>query len=127
MKLRSLAMTALLFLVTLNTVSAAECEPAHDPAPASDMASGVNFYNDTQYAFKVFWAGEDGFLQEYGMAQPSEKLSFNTFVGHQWFVEMYTPDGAECLGPISANQSESCEAHILWNEGIGIDAGYCDF
>ncbi len=61
------------------------------------------------------------------MAQPSEKLSFNTYVGHGWFVELYTPDGAECLGPVSASQQESCEAHILWNEGIGIDAGYCDF
>ena len=105
----------------------AECEFAHDPPPQSTEATGINFYNDTQYAMKIFKTDNEGFLTEMGLFQPAESAAFDTFVGHSWFVEMYAPERTECFGPIMPNQTESCQARMLWNDGIGIDAGYCDF
>ena len=104
-----------------------ECEVAHDPPPRSTEATGINFYNDTQYAMKIFKTDNEGFLTETGLVQPMESREYKTFVGHSWFVEMYAPDRTECFGPITPNETESCEAHMLWDDGIGIDAGFCDF
>ena len=113
--------------VACSTALADECEPSQDPSPATSEATGIDFYNDTQYAFRVLWAGEDGFLQEYGLFQPSEVARFDTYVGHRWFIELYAPEGAYCFGPVSAPGPDACQAHILFDGGIGIDAGFCDF
>jgi hypothetical protein len=107
---------------------AAACEEAHDPSPSSDAATGINFHNETPYAFRVFWIDFDGFLKEYGLVQPGETASFNTFIGHKWMVELYaSEERTECFGPVVSRDNESCEARILWDDGIGIDAGFCDF
>lgn len=107
---------------------AAACEEAHDPSPASDEATGIVFHNETSYAARIFWIGFDGFLEEYGLVQPGESISYDTFIGHQWMVELYaSEERTECLGPIIPRDRESCQARILWDDGIGIDAGYCDF
>ncbi len=121
---------AFTFTATLTAapVWAAGCEPSQDPSPASHAPTGIHFYNDTAYAMRVFWAGFDGFLQAGGSwIQPGEKLSFDTYVGHAWFVEVNTPDGAVCSGPIRANGADACHMHILYDNGIGYDAGFCDF
>jgi len=119
--------TLLFVLLFAHPAWSDECEVSQDPAPQSSESTGINFYNDTQYAMKIYWTGFDGFLTEYGLVQPSESREFNTCVGHFWFVEMYAPDRTECFGPIRPNQTEACQAHMLWNDGIGIDAGFCDF
>lgn len=107
---------------------AAACEEAHDPSPASDQATGIVFHNETSYATRIYWIDFDGFLKEYGLVQPGESISYDTYIGHQWMVELYaSEDRTECLGPIIPRESESCQARILWDDGIGIDAGYCDF
>ncbi|QDZ02113.2 hypothetical protein FQ775_17955 [Nitratireductor mangrovi] len=106
---------------------AQKCEPSQDPSPASNAATGISFYNDTQYAFYVYWAGFDGLLQEYALVQPFEEIGFGTYEGHRWFVELVTPDGEQCFGPIWADTAESCNARVLFDEVIGIDAGGCDF
>jgi VHL beta domain len=107
---------------------AAACEEAHDPSPASDVSTGINFHNETSYAFRVFWIDFDGFLKDYGLVQPGETASYDTYVGHQWMVELYaSEDRTECFGPIIPRDTESCQARILWDDGIGIDAGFCDF
>lgn len=107
---------------------AAACEEAHDPSPASEDATGIAFHNDTPFAARVFWIGFDGFLEEYGLIQPGESLQYDTYIGHQWMVELYaSEERTECLGPIVPRDRESCQARILWDDGIGIDAGYCDF
>jgi hypothetical protein len=86
------------------------------------LAPGV-----TPRSLRLYWIGFDGFLTEYGLVQPDESASFGTFVGHQCLAEAYTPDGAECLGPISANDQSGCDMHILYDNGFGYDAGMCDF
>ncbi|MBB1250700.1 hypothetical protein [Rhizobium sp. G21] len=107
---------------------AAACEEAHDPSPASEQATGINFHNETPYAFRVFWIDFDGFLKEYGLVQPGETASYNTYIGHKWMVELYaSEERTECFGPIVPRDSESCQARILWDDGVGIDAGFCDF
>jgi VHL beta domain len=107
---------------------AAACEEAHDPSPASDQPTGIVFHNETSYATQIYWIDFDGFLKEYGLVQPGESVSYNTYIGHQWLVELYaSEDRTECFGPIVPRESESCQARILWDNGIGIDAGYCDF
>ncbi len=114
--------------LAVSAPAAAECEPSQDPSPASDTATGINFYNDTQYAMRVFWSGFDGFLEPYGdWIQPGDRVSYNTYVGHRWFVEVNTPEGAVCSSAISPVDAESCQMHVLYDNGIGYDGGYCDF
>jgi len=122
-----IALAAIVMLAGVATSHAAECEPAHDPAPQSDLGAYIAFYNDTPYALRPYWIDYDGFLTQYDLIQPNESASFDSFVGHQWLVEAYTPDGAECLGPISANDPGGCDMHILYDNGFGYDGGMCDF
>jgi hypothetical protein len=121
------ALSAVVVLASVATSVAAECEAAHDPAPESSLGSQIAFHNDTTYALRLYWIDYEGFLTEYGLIQPDESASFDTFVGHQWLVEAYMPDGAECLGPISANDQTGCNMRILYDAGFGYDAGMCDF
>lgn len=121
------ALSAIAMLACVATSQAAECEAAHDPAPQSDLATPISFYNDTPYAMRPYWIDFDGFLTEYELIQPYESASFNSFVGHQWLMEAYTPEGAECLGPISAPDQSGCDMHILYDNGFGYDGGVCDF
>lgn len=97
------------------------------PSPQTSEATGIVFSNDTQYAFRVLWSDFSGRLVEYGLVQPFEELGIDTYVDHLWMVELFTPDGSECLGPISAPGPDTCRARILYDQGIGIDAGFCDF
>ncbi len=104
------------------------CEEAHDPSPRSGDPTGIDFFNDTQFAYRILWIDFDGFLKEYGLLQPGEHAHYDTYIGHQWLVELYaSEERTECFGPIAPRDHESCQAHILWNDGIGIDAGFCDF
>ena len=104
------------------------CEPAYYPSPASDEATGIAFYNETAYAYRVFWIDFEGSLQEYALVQPGETAMFNTFIGHRWMVELYaSEEWTECFGPIIPSDTETCQARILWDGGIGIDAGFCEF
>jgi hypothetical protein len=124
----SLALSIVLLPIASSRALADACEPAHDPSPASDEATGIAFSNDTPYAYTVFWIDFEGFLQDYGLVQPGETASFDTFIGHQWMVELYaSEERTECFGPIVPRDPETCQARILWNDGIGIDAGFCDF
>ena len=109
-------------------VAAAECEPSQDPSPPSDEATGIVFYNETQFAMRVFWSGFDGFLEPFSdWIQPGERAGYDTYVGHAWFVELNTYDGPVCGGPISAYGPDTCQMRILYESGIGYDAGFCDF
>jgi VHL beta domain len=121
------ALSAIVMLAAVTTSHAAECEPAHDPAPQSDLAAPIAFFNDTPYALRLYWIDYDGFLTEYGLIQPTESASFDSFVGHQWLAEAQMPEGAECVGPISPNDPAGCSMHILYDNGFGYDGGMCDF
>lgn len=127
MYLGKIAAGALALVMLASAASAAECEASHDPSPETNIPTGVNFYNNTSYATRIYWIGFDGFLNEYALIQPGESAKFDSYVHHKWLVEVYAPERTECLGPISAPDQETCEARILWNDGVGIDAGYCDF
>jgi hypothetical protein len=119
-----LAATMLLSVATAE----AGCEPSQDPSPPSDVSSGINFYNETQFALRVFWSDFEGFLSpQSDWVQPGEAVSFNSFVGHAWFIEVNTPEGAICAGPIRPNGPEFCQMRVLYDGGIGYDAGFCDF
>ena len=123
-------MFAALFASALQTTAlAAECEFAQDPPPQGGESTGIAFYNETQFAFRVLAAGmEDGFLSPMSeWIQPGETQSFGTLVGQTWFVEINTPDGPVCSGAISANSTETCQMRVLYDGGIGYDAGFCDF
>jgi hypothetical protein len=124
----SLALSLVPLPLASSPAFADACEPAHDPSPASEEATGIVFSNDTAYAYNVFWIDFEGFLQDYGLVQPGESASFDTFIGHRWMVELYaSEERTECFGPIVPRDPETCQARILWNDGIGIDAGFCDF
>ena len=106
---------------------AQECERFQDPSPASRTSAQITFFNDSQYAVRVMWADFNGRMKSYRLVQPEERADFSTYVGHLWHLEMYTPSGAECFGPITAIDNDPCYVHVLYLGGIGIDAGHCDY
>lgn len=110
-------------------VVASECEYAHDPAPMSEAAGPITFFNDTEFAFRVLWIDYDGFLEEYALLQPGENTSIDTYVDHSWLVEVYTPEETVCVGPIQLADQEGCYMHILHDDGyFGFDANAaCNF
>lgn len=119
---------AIALMGQLGAALAFECEPSQDPSPASDFETGINFYNDTSYAMRVFWSDFEGFIEPYSdWIQPGDSASFNTYVGHNWLVEVNTPEGAVCSSLISASDAETCQMRILYDGGIGYDAGFCNF
>lgn len=132
--MRRLARWGLIFVGLLSAsllaapVYAGGCDPSKDPSPRSKTRSNIVFYNETHYAMRVHWADFEGFLNvKSGWVQPGENVSFRTYQGHAWYVEVNTEDGSRCSGPISANSAETCQMSILYDDGFGYKGGFCDF
>lgn len=124
------AFAASCLLAHVLPAAAGGCGDFAVPSPASYIPSGVRFHNDSHYAFRIYWADFKGNLKDYGLVQPDETAGFATYVHHRWFIEVYTPDGAHCAGPVSAPDTEECDMRISYDDfdqAIGMDGGYCDY
>ncbi len=125
----SACLTALL-LLPAGPLKAEDCEAGIAQSPETNIPTGIRFHNDTAYAFRVYWADFEGNLREYALVQPGEESGFQTYVHHRWFVEVYTPDGSYCAGPVSAPDTETCDMRVLFDNhdpSVGLDGGYCDY
>jgi len=124
------AVIASLLAIQATPVLADGCGGIQVPSPQSYIPTGIKFYNDTHYAMRVYWSDFKGNLKEYGLLQPDETAGFKTYSNHRWFVEVYTPDGDYCAGPIAAPDTEQCDMRILFDDNeqlVGMDGGYCDY
>lgn len=106
---------------------AAQCEYANDPSPESQDQTQISFYNSTHYAVQLYWAGFDGFLVDEGLLQPGDEAYFDTYIGHQWYVEVLTEEGPYCAGPVAPYDYEPCNARIWFDGGPGFDADLCNY
>ncbi|HLO78911.1 MAG TPA: hypothetical protein VK196_20835 [Magnetospirillum sp.] len=125
-KVISAAVTAAFFL-SAAMVGAQACEPTQLPSPHNRNQSKIDFINGSRYAFQVFWSDFEGNLSPFAVVQPGERANYKTYAGHRWYVEMYTPDGEECFGPIWTDSGDHCVARMLYDGGIGIDSSACSF
>ena len=116
------------FCLASTPLLADTCTPDVDPSPASEDQTAISFYNSTAYAVELYWANLDGTLVEYGLLQPGEENSYNTYIGHQWYVEVLTENGAYCAGPIAPYDYDACNARV-WFDGSqpGFDADLCNY
>ena len=125
----SLIATSVALCLMSSPVWAKACAPSQDPSPASRAKTGIQFVNDTTFAMRVFWSDFDGFLKSYsGWIQPGENVSYATYEGHLWFIEINTPKGRECHGPAAANSSDTCVIRMTYDDTqIGYDTSFCDY
>ncbi|WP_237155505.1 VHL beta domain-containing protein [Oryzibacter oryziterrae] len=121
------ALTIALLLTGLGSARGEECQANFAPSPGTDWQSRIAFHNDTNYAMRLLWVDFNGGLKDYGLLQPYENTGFKTYVGHNWVVEVYTEEGPECLGPISAPDQNGCNLHVVNDAGLGFNADQCDF
>ncbi|WP_165220035.1 hypothetical protein [Affinirhizobium pseudoryzae] len=94
------------------------CGIEQPASPKTRQKASIRFTNDTMFAYRIYWANFDGVLAEYALAQPDEHNGFDTYAGHEWYVEIYTPNGSVCLGPIAAPAGRKCDMHIV-DDGTG--------
>ncbi|MBU1174929.1 MAG: hypothetical protein KKH72_05955 [Alphaproteobacteria bacterium] len=104
-----------------------ECELSTFPSPQSEDQTRIGFYNSTQYAVQLYWADFDGFLADYGLLQPEEEVVFDTYIGHQWYVEVLTEEAPFCAGPIAPFDYEPCNVRIWYDGEPGFDADLCNY
>lgn len=94
------------------------CGIEQPASPRNRQKASIRFTNETMFAYRIYWSNFDGVLAEYAIAQPDESYSYDTYAGHDWYIEIYTPDGSVCLGPIAAPAGRKCDAHIV-DDGTG--------
>ena len=94
------------------------CGIEQPASPRNRQKASIRFTNDTMFAYRIYWSNFDGVLAEYALAQPDERNSFDTYAGHDWYIEIYTPDGSVCLGPVAAPAGRKCDMHIV-DDGTG--------
>lgn len=127
---RAAAMLAALVpaaLVLATPARADRCEVSQDPSPPSQSEARIVFRNESQFALRLYWSDFDGFLTPMGAwVQPGENRWFTTYAGHAWFVEMNTPEGRFCRGPVSATSRRTCNVRVLYDDGMDLDARGCD-
>lgn len=129
---RSIPIVAvLLAAVTLagGGAQAAECPDWQTPSPASETVGSLTFHNSTPFAARAMWSDFEGVLKDYGLIQPGEDLPLQSFDGHRWIAEVYTPDGAVCVGSWVVEAGDGCFVDLIESDGaIGSDTGgSCSF
>lgn len=117
-KVTTLVLGGLAVLLAGEPAAASGCGTRKHPSLESDEARGITFFNETPYRVRLFWSDFDGNLSEYATLEPYTDLSFDTYFGHDWYVEAHTDRGtSECLGPFSANfRANWCDVDILYED-----------
>jgi len=114
-------------LVLATPARADRCEVSQDPSPPSQSEARIVFRNESQFALRLYWSDFDGFLTPMGAwVQPGEDRWFATYAGHAWFVEMNTPEGRLCRGPVSATSRRTCDVRVLYDDGMELNPHGCD-
>lgn len=117
---------AALSLLAVSQAGAQQCDNQQAPSPANGAKTGLTLQNTTSSQINVLWADFDGVLTHYTTLQPKQTSSFTTYVGHIWFLEAFTPEGAVCLGPIRPVSANACKLTVsLDNEGFGYTQQNC--
>lgn len=94
------------------------CGIEQPASPKTRQKASIRFTNDTMFAYRIYWSNFDGVLAEYAIAQPDETNGYDTYAGHDWYIEVYTPQGSVCLGPVAAPAGRKCDAHVV-DDGTG--------
>ena len=124
--LAALGLTLTLPTLALAQACATKVPPSAEAQDAS--ATAIMFYNTTEHPMQIFWANYEGGLTPYGDPLPAgAEAGFDTFKGHQWYVSVMAPKGPSCVGPISAETDEVCQMRILYDNGAGMDGGFCEY
>ncbi|EGY00211.1 hypothetical protein AZA_30050 [Nitrospirillum viridazoti Y2] len=104
-------------LLSASYASAQQCDNQQEASPQSRVKSGLSLQNTTTSQINVLWAGFDGVLTHYTTLQPKQSVDFISYVGHIWYLEAFTPNGAVCLGPIRPVQASACKMKISLQGG----------
>lgn len=114
------------FLAT-SSASAQQCDNQQQPSPQTRTKAGLSLQNTTSSQINVLWADFDGVLTHYTTLQPKQTAAFDSYVGHIWYLEAFTPEGAVCLGPIRpAQANNTCKMKIeLDNQGFLYEQQAC--
>jgi hypothetical protein len=92
--------------------------------------SSVSFKSDTTYMTAIYWADFNGALQLYKELPAYETYTVDSYVGHNWYIEVWANDGPSCLGPFNSQAEGGCSISIGYNDvGRRIEySGYgCNF
>lgn len=130
----SLVAACSVFLAAMPAL-AGDCGQKGVPSRNGGEATEILFHNFSDHVAQVYWSDLNGRLKQYAKIKPDDIVTFKTNIGHYWYIEAITTrdeaarrQGEGCFGPISAAYSDSaCTARILYDDGIGIDAGGCDY
>ena len=95
------------------------CQPGLAESPPSREGGVIHFYNGTHFASQIYWSAFETNLRPYALLQPGEDVPYETYLGHAWFLEMDTPEGSVCMGPIRLEDPQGCDVNILYDEGEG--------
>ncbi|TWB40467.1 VHL beta domain-containing protein [Nitrospirillum pindoramense] len=106
-----------LTLLFASYAGAQQCDNQQEASPQSRVKSGLTLQNTTNSQINVLWAGFDGVLTHYTTLQPKQSADFATYVGHIWYLEAFTPNGAVCPGPIRPVQTTSCKLKNSLQDG----------
>lgn len=123
---RSALFAAVLLAGSAFSGAAPACDEYAVASADGGSEAGIVFRNESTYAMSVLWSDFDGTLVEYALLQPFEETGYDTYLSHLWFVEVHTPEGPACLGPIEAAGSGTCDVTILGDaDGLGVDDFGC--
>ncbi|HLO75381.1 MAG TPA: hypothetical protein VK196_02870 [Magnetospirillum sp.] len=92
------------------------------PSPHSSEPTKISVTNTTPSVVRVLWANPQGGLTEYARLSPNQEREFDTFIGHQWYLETQTRQGTQCVGPLTPSTSASCDLRAYLQDGQTFDA-----
>ncbi|WP_407048989.1 hypothetical protein [Methyloraptor flagellatus] len=100
-------------LIATGPALAEPCGADSQPSPASHDAASIQFWNGTDFPNDVLWSDFRGGLKSYGSLSPDEGKDQQTYAGHVWYVEVDTPQGRQCVGPVAVSRrGGECQVFI---------------
>ncbi|OYQ32498.1 hypothetical protein CHU95_17055 [Niveispirillum lacus] len=100
-------------VIAASSAHAQQCDNQQQPSPQTRTKAGMSLQNATTSQINVLWADFEGVLTHYTTLQPKQTAAFDSYVGHIWYLEAFTPEGAVCLGPIRPAQvNTTCKMRI---------------
>ncbi len=94
-----------------------KCPAQVDPSASSEEKSGINFFNATDNPARIYWVNFQSRLEDWGPLDANDMVELQTFTGHRWMVEMETPGGFQCMGPLWPPAADACQVRLEFNDG----------
>lgn len=94
-----------------------KCPAQVDPSASSEEKSGITFFNATDYPARIYWVNFQSKLEDWGPLDAKDMVELQTFTGHRWMVEMETPTGVQCMGPLWPPAADACQVRLELKDG----------